>query len=62
MYRALYFQVGNYILIGSQVFVVCVLSCAELSLGECLVAETQGCIGTCVSGKVSTTYLGALQC
>jgi len=44
--------------------VLCVLSCGDLSLGECVAAETLGRhgIGMCVSGKIATRYLGALRC
>jgi len=36
--------------------VLCVLSCGELSFGECVVSETLGCPGVemYVSGKIST--------
>jgi len=39
-----------------------VLSCGDLTLGECVAAETLGRhgVGMCASGKVSTRYLGAL--
>jgi len=50
--------VGNYILsVGSEVIVLCVPSCGELSLGECVAAETLGHhrVGMCASGKTSTT-------
>jgi len=35
--------------------VLCALSCGELSLEECVLAETLGCLrfGICVSGKIS---------
>jgi len=43
VYRALYVQVGNYILsIGSEVIVWCVLSCSDLSLRECVAARHTG--------------------
>jgi len=38
VYRALYVQVGNYILsVGSEVIVLCVLSCGDLSSKEYVV-------------------------
>jgi len=48
--------------IGSEVIVLCVLSCGELSLRECVAAGTLGLhgVGMCVSGKISTRYLVAL--
>jgi len=43
VYRALYVQVGNSILsIGSEVIVLCVLSCGDLSSRENVVAGDTG--------------------
>jgi len=63
VYRALYVYVGNYILsVGSEVIVLCVLSCVDLSVRECVAAGLgpHG-IGMCASGKISSRYLGALR-
>jgi len=43
VYRALYVYVGNYILsIGSEVIVLCVPSCGDLTLGECAAGRDTG--------------------
>jgi len=41
---------------------LCCVSCADLSVSECG-ATSLGCqgIGMCASGKISSTYVGALQ-
>jgi len=44
--------VGNYILsIGSKVIVLCVLSCADLSVRECEAASLGHCHGTSVEAS-----------
>jgi len=50
--------------IGSKDIGLCVLSCGDLTLGECVAARDTGSplgrhgIGMCASVKISTRYLG----
>jgi len=53
VYRALYVYVGNYVLsIGSEVIVLYVLSCSDLSERKCAAAKDTGPLSNwmCVSG------------